>query len=788
MHRLCNIAIAGVCLLPFVCTKLCRAQDAVSSDVVFLEVPIVVQAPGFHKFIKAYSDGEEFYIDMVDLLRLLGFRVDQKEGVLSAMDMNRSITLDYDQQQATLGEEEDVVPLLGELQYSEGMYLMTVAGIKRVFDADLTFDEARLSLRLSSAASNFQTSALGPRRFLGGEAPGPLRFGFERHLLGGSIISWHATSQWYRGRQVYTDMTARYSVNTLGGVVEGTAVKSSYSSTGFVNDVNYTFVRPGNRLANRVALGNQPWSDGTYMVGMRVSNLPLVTPHIQRTTSTSGRVEPHAIVEVLVGGQITDRTQADADGRYSLRIPAYYGTTEAVVRVQPLGGAAPYERRQYVLTTPALTLHRRVYYDAVIGRESAVQLQYGLTPRVTLRTGGSTARDFITGVTASPAPNVILSTDVDWPNRFVNTTVQMWRYRLGALAAYTSDHGSQNVRMSASGQFRQWEAHVSAVARHDAESWVEKRLMPAISFHTRNGMSLRSRLNLYTVNGIHRTSWRFTWNQVRSVRGTGLHTGAFMTRDASWALGGEVLVSFSTFFVGLNAKFDSGRNTIHGQLTLQWRSPIGSIRSGVTSGGMHSYSGFGTVGINPGIRFSYATHDESGAVLRIFEDLNRNGRKDPAEPILPDVEVQVWHAPVSRRNDGTLIATFLQPNTAYQVQIIEHSIRDPWLRPAPGYSFSFMAEPGRVKELDIPLQRLPLIRGRIAPLARPPGRLQVVAMIGQEVVETSPVYRDGGFALRLQPGQYTLRVEDVVDMSILFEEPLEVQQDSRTQDVEVKLD
>ena len=349
----------------------------------FLAVPVAVQAPGLHTFLKAYHDGERLYVDIVQLLELIGYAVVVLGDTLSAVDAERRFLLDYRARTARL-DDDLPVPLMGELQYSGDVGLITVRGLKQVLGGDVTWDESRLTLRLSTAAKRFETAALAPRRFLGGEVPGPLLFGLDRRFIGGGVVSWHATGQWQELRRLYTAATATYTVSMLGGAVRGTI-----SSTGRTDNLFYTVALPASTLLTRVEIGTQVVHGTTRTQGVRISNLPLVSPHVQRTGAVDGHVEPHAIVEVLAGGQVTDRGQADAMGRYRLRVPVYYGTTEAVVRVRPLGGLAPYERREYILTTAVQAPHRRFYYDVGAGTEDAVaHLRYGVTPRVTVHGGG----------------------------------------------------------------------------------------------------------------------------------------------------------------------------------------------------------------------------------------------------------------------------------------------------------------------------------------------------------------------------------------------------------------
>ena len=85
------------------------------------------------------------------------------------------------------------------------------------------------------------------------------------------------------------------------------------------------------------------------------------------------------------------------------------------------------------------------------------------------------------------------------------------------------------------------------------------------------------------------------------------------------------------------------------------------------------------------------------------------------------------------------------------------------MTPATGYTFSFIADPGRTKIIDIPLQRMPMVTGTVRGMTISPSRLRLLVFQGDEQVEAADLYRDGGFTLLLPPGRYDLRLVDVLD-------------------------
>ena len=51
------------------------AQQVREGEVVLQEVPLALEAPGYHQYVTAYHDGESFYVDIVRLFERLGFEV-----------------------------------------------------------------------------------------------------------------------------------------------------------------------------------------------------------------------------------------------------------------------------------------------------------------------------------------------------------------------------------------------------------------------------------------------------------------------------------------------------------------------------------------------------------------------------------------------------------------------------------------------------------------------------------------------------------------------------------------
>ena len=94
-------------------------------------------------------------------------------------------------------------------------------------------------------------------------------------------------------------------------------------------------------------------------------------------------------------------------------------------------------------------------------------------------------------------------------------------------------------------------------------------------------------------------------------------------------------------------------------------------------------------------------------------DTNLDGVYNNNEQVLYGAAAGVSGKGAKQQVDGTLKASSLEAYQEYAVDINPTSIPDPGLVPATGWLFRFIADPGRNKIMDIPMQPQPLLQGYI---------------------------------------------------------------------------
>ena len=363
----------------------------VATAQVLMEVPLLLEVPGKEQMVRAWYDGEIFFVDGQELFYALGFRV-QFQGIrLEALDAHRRHVFVC----SGLPQDNSCRIALRDLLSSFG-------------DA-LYFDRDRLELRASSVASTFDVRALRARRDAWVEVPGPHLFDRTRALWGGLMASWQVR---------HDGFGLRPFIRFTGSILQGTVGIDIGDRHTWV----YRYDRPSSKWLTQVEAGRYstgPYSNG--IIGLSITNVPLARQHLQRVRTIQGQSAPHALIQAVISGEVVDQVQADAEGRYELQAPAWYGTTKLEVRTQPLGGLRATSELHYQLTPATLVPPNKVYYSAYAREDAyALNLQYGVHERLTLRGAWSHAQgrtETSSGFTYQPGLRCLaLSGQLDLPS------------------------------------------------------------------------------------------------------------------------------------------------------------------------------------------------------------------------------------------------------------------------------------------------------------------------------------------------------------------------------------
>lgn len=713
----------------------------VASTQVLMEVPLLLELPRKQHLINAWYDGETFFIDGKGLFERLNFKVETHESTLKALDIHRQYGFNC---VGSLNTPTCQIPLNDVLE--------------QLGDA-LHFDETRLHLTASSAASTFKIQSTHVKHW----AQGPHLFPQTRQLWGGLMMGWQLR---------HDEFGVRPSIEMTTSALYGTIkahIGNRYSW-------KYTYDWPHQKWLTQVGVGT--FTDG--MPHISVTNRPLIQPHLQHVKVIRGQSTPHALIQAIIGGEIVDQIQADASGKYNLHTPIWYGSTKMQIRSQPLGGSDATSEYSYLLTPASLLPAKKMFYHMAVSPSShTLELQYGIHQRLTLETSlelNQHHRQASIGATVSPARNMALNTIAFFPEHSWEANLQLWRARMQVTASFST----QNNEL--------WNASLTGSVSRGAVTM----FMRAHHFRFRDDhqhVSVNPEIFVHHSSGLlFQTSYEISHTQSTSIEnavdlnwytGTGWSVArtqilAFADHRRSrkiYGLKGTLLLRHQS--VGFSIGWDANHQAMSGGLSIQASSAFGSLfAQSRAEGNVISHAQYlqGSLHLGSGVSLSPSANQASAAELRIFEDLNGNSIQDLTEPVLSHIEAQLYEGSWVRLRTGSLYVAHLEPYKNYQVRLLEASIQDPFLYPATGLEFSFTADPGQRKIIRVPMQRLTTVTGQVTGLDRAPLRL-IARLNGHGNTE---VYRDGGFSVQLRPGTYTVSIIDVLTEKVLAEKRMEV--------------
>jgi hypothetical protein len=565
------------------------------------------------------------------------------------------------------------------------------------------------------------------------------------------------------------------------------------------------------------------FSNAANLVGVSLTNNPVVPRLDLDVFVIDGTTVPDSEVELLIGGQLVDFTRADEVGYYRFNAPVTYGTVRLSTRIYTPQGEVIVQDRQ--IQVPFSFLPKGfVGYNIQAGLPqftfdslgttlaTHADIAYGITNALTVRAGADQGQIFgdqaiypVFGLSARLFQQYLLNVDA-LPDRY---------YRANASVFY-----SDNTTISA--QFTEYNPNSAFNFRGQTRDANLNVFYPFKLFGKFSGFRVTGeRIWFDTGLGVNNYQFDFNTQISRVILRFNYRGGArglindpenpsqnqfgLLTSSLTYTLprspGIPVYVRglflrgqfrYSTLqdkpeslsFLLSQTLFKNGRFTLGydrelirdiSQFQVGFLYDFNSLRTSTQyskrSNGYAFQQGFsGSLAYDPaGSTLIPSNRDQvtrSGATVRLFVDANENGIYDEGEEVVPAKAVRLDRsANILIGSDGILRITQLQSYWKYRMDIDIAALPNPNLAPKLK-SFSFVAEPNRFRQIDIPLYQTGIIDGFV--LLEKNGvqqgqgglRLELMREGETEPVEIIRTFTDGGFySYGLLPGKYKMRVD-----------------------------
>ncbi len=731
----------------------------VNAQAILVNAPLVLDTPARDKNIMAFHDGEQFWIDVTGLATHIGYETLEADSMhVTLRDASRVMI--FDGQQGTVSVNQEIyLTTLDVLRGPDGEMLISLSALSAAFGSDLDWDESALTLRLSTNPVLFNPGP-NPSTLT---KPAKLVFPRELGLLGGLHIYYDASHQWSQIEGSQFSVNARASAAVAWGVLRAN-LSLKRPSASYAVELNHPWLTSV----------SASWRKGDELPGFQMTNVPLIHPRIFAERIHSGVTIPHAIVRASLGGNQSDQVQADGEGRYAIALPVYYGTTRSELDVTPLGQPPLTTQYGYELTPQTSIRKGHLQYHIEYNHRWTASVAYGINDRLTVRTDASTdpyrAR---IGSTARLLRSLYLEVESDPIDQSANAKIRQWR-NWGEYEVGWQRFNDSSQSISGSGYIQSGALSFSSNLTHHRSTYRDPytRLTPTLGWQFPSGIraQLRSRITLGAVADASlnpNLSWVLSLGRARIRVSHGAEVISGQIHDVSSTI--RIARRDWNFSVSGQQDLYQDQTTVSAsvQFNTDW-AWLGMETRMIDEDILLTQRARGTIGIDQGITLSAIAQDNAQARFRIFVDKNLNGVLDENEDLLDTPEIKVNSYYIMRRWSGELYTKDLSPNQTYTVTIIPESIRDPMLYPITGYRFGFVAQAGRTRRLDIALQPLPLMQGRITGWNSAHELLRIT-VIGSNISRELDVYRDGGFFALLPPDEYEFTVSNLLTDDVILQ-------------------
>ena len=560
---------------------------------------------------------------------------------------------------------------------------------------------------------------------------------------------------------------------TLSGFKSDSAERQTLSSARW----RYVFKQGLNETGNpaisdiqvgQVGLGGP---SGGRIVGLSLSNTPIIPRRVLDVFVIDGFTEKDAEVELLIAGQLVDFVRADEIGYYRFKTPLSYGTVRVSIRIYTPKGEVIMEDRQlqipftfvpkgfvdYNLQAGLPEIANEGIQKGIAGHANVA---YGLTNNLTLRVGAYRSADTLQKQGINPYGSAslrimdqyLLNVDVlpGIMNRFnfgvnySNNTALFVQYSdyTSSLAAktlaktplrdvsinyffpFTLGKRTYGVRASAEQVWRRnqtnlrmqfdFNAKIGPIVtrlnyREELVDLVDRDLIrQRLATATLTYMVPRTPSIPVLMRGM------FLRAQLRHdmQRFDAEALGSLQFSQTVWKTG-RININYDRDILNranifsVGLLFDFRRFRSATQATVRANPVV------VTNELTQNFSG--SLGGDLKKRFLVATNRDqvgrAGVKIRMFLDENANSLYEKGEPLIQATNILLdQSATMFTGSDSSLLITQLQSYWKYRATLDVNALPDATLAPLKP-KFTFVTDPNRYKHIDLPLYRTGTIEG-----------------------------------------------------------------------------
>ncbi len=550
------------------------------------------------------------------------------------------------------------------------------------------------------------------------------------------------------------------------------------------------------------------------VVGIQLTNTPTTTRKSYGSYSIRDFTKPGWVVELYVNSVLIDFKKADSSGFFSFDVPLVYGNS--IIKLRFYGPFGEESYKQQTVTIPFYFLPAGHFEYNVSGgiveddsssTFSRTNLSYGLSRHITMSAGVEYLSSIVSGNTIP-----FFSSSFRLGHNFLVSGEYDQGVRTKGEMSY---HLASNMQFDAF--YTKYDEGQKAILNAAIE---ERKFIFSLPIHA-NKLSLYS---LFTFNQTIFTATKYTtgeWLLAGIFLGLNMHLstyGVFIDQTSPYIysslstavrLPGKLLLTPEIQYEYVTAQFISLKALLekhlwkHGfvgmsleenfksdfyNLSLQFRYDLSSMQLGYATTYNNNSLAFQEsakgsfqfdhhyVGVNNTVSVG-----RGGVVIEPFLDLNCDGKRDPDEPKVSGLKINMNGGHIQDEDkDTTIRITEMEPYNKYYIELSRFSF-DNIAWQIKKHSISIAIVPNTFRVIEVPIAVVAEANGTVYLLKNKTqkgiGQVYVCFYKGDSLVARTLSEPDGYFSyIGLAPGDYTAAIdsEQLHRVNMVASKPLPV--------------
>ncbi len=736
-----------------------NAQDNPDSEVEEFKILLNVQDVAYYETDALYFN-DHLYISVYSLFQQLKIftKVKNEFSLIDGYIANPidTFSINFALMKIRYKDVTDTLSAAKIMKNDYGLFLR-VDELEKIFKLKISFNFRTLSAYLSCKTDLPLIKQLKREKIrknlqnIKGEIKVDTTFKRKYHWAKGGVFDWKINMAQVIGRSASFQGQAAVGMELLGGELLAHINQPSngpfnmYSQT-----MTWRMVNNNSKILRQIQLGNIPAAGvstiSSSIIGGGISNVPTTFQKQYGTYHLFNKTQPNWEVELYVNDLLVDFKTADANGNFQFDVPLLYGNTKITLKYYGPWGEERSEEREILVPSnfiPKKQLQYQAYsgytFDAEHDLYSSFKLVYGVNRSICIGTG---FEYFQKTLKDKSVPYLTVSARL-FGSAMLN---YMYCYNVKNSLNFTLPFLKKLYLETNFSQFTKNQDAIITSDKYDLSSGLS---VPMTTHYFSGYNKILYRYNRTPNFGFHYIdyylSFAFRKFSIVFANSAGILSQTYTVNSSvslnyvtsdQYIFNAQVMANLKTiqmnsvridaqkkFFkkiiTDINYTYAPVTNSFFLNFSMRFDLNFAqtSLASFVSKNSVTTEQDiYGSLLFSPKrpniTPSSRSLISSCGIDVIVFLDINHNGIKDPGEPFIKDVNVNISQGSKANHGDSVYRFIALKPNTQYLLTIDNSSLQNiSWL--AKFSTIAVYSDPDQVKTIFVPVEPMAEVSGTV---------------------------------------------------------------------------